>query len=107
MFHKDRQSKRKLTYHKAKHRERVARQLGDCWHYEHLGQYRKGKIHCSCPMCAAKTNAGINRSRGPVDGSRHCRCSVTNHRFGKKNYRAADLRQVIGMRQELDEYVLN
>jgi len=22
--------------------------------YRHFGQYRKGKIHCSCPLCRAK-----------------------------------------------------
>ena len=24
--------------------------------YDNLHQYSKNKIHCSCPMCAAKTN---------------------------------------------------
>lgn len=23
--------------------------------YKHLGQYIKGKIHCSCPLCRAKS----------------------------------------------------
>lgn len=23
-------------------------------YYEHDGQYSKGKIHCSCPLCSAK-----------------------------------------------------
>ena len=24
--------------------------------YDHLHQYSKGKIHCSCPICRCKTN---------------------------------------------------
>ena len=29
-----------------------------CWHYKFDGQYSKGKIHCSCPMCRNKTGGG-------------------------------------------------
>lgn len=25
------------------------------WYVEHIGMLDKGKIHCSCPMCSAKT----------------------------------------------------
>lgn len=33
--------------------------------YNNLNQYSKNKIHCSCPMCSAKTrNKGRHRNRG-------------------------------------------
>lgn len=38
-------------YEKAK----IMRSLGSCagyWSYKHEGQLSKGKIHCSCPLCA-------------------------------------------------------
>ena len=36
------------------------------WNVKHLGQLSKGKIHCSCPMCRAKTrNKGNRRSYSP------------------------------------------
>ena len=42
------------------HRERaIQRKKGIArryWHYNHDGQYSKGKIHCSCRMCSSKTN---------------------------------------------------
>ena len=41
-----------------------------CWGntkhwYQHLHQYSKNKIHCSCPMCSAKTN---NKHRSGARG---------------------------------------
>lgn len=33
---------------------------------KHEGMLRKGKIHCSCPMCSAKTNNKRNRCYGPA-----------------------------------------
>lgn len=37
--------------------------------YDNLHQYSKNKIHCSCPMCSAKTrNKGHNRYKGMVPG---------------------------------------
>lgn len=47
------------------------------------GYLHKGKIHCSCPLCSAKTN------KIPFIG--------TNKRIGKKNYCISDLRRVLGM----------
>lgn len=37
--------------------------------YDNLHQYSKNKIHCSCPMCSAKTrNKGHSRHKGMVSG---------------------------------------
>ena len=87
---------------------RIVHDLNDYWVYPSFGYYRKGKIHCSCPMCTAKTNAAINRSNGPVSetisGRHGSRLSVTNRRFGKKNWSYADTKKVIAMVQELKEF---
>lgn len=38
-------------------------------YYNNLHQYSKNKIHCSCPMCSAKTrNKGHSRYKGMVPG---------------------------------------
>ena len=37
--------------------------------YENLHQYSKNKIHCSCPMCSAKTrNKGSSKHKGMTPG---------------------------------------
>lgn len=36
-----------------------------CLQYDNLHQYSKNKIHCSCPMCSAKTN---NKHRSGARG---------------------------------------
>ena len=37
-----------------------------CGWYDNLHQYSKNKIHCSCPMCSAKTrNKGKRRHNKP------------------------------------------
>ena len=77
------------------------------------GVYRKGNVHCSCPMCAQKTNAKISKSRGAVyeqpkdpvtghslTGCRGNRLPTTNGRYGKKNYIASDRRKVDRMVSE-------
>lgn len=48
--------------------------------YENLHQYSKNKIHCSCPMCSAKT-----RNKG---GSKHKGMSPP------LNYKISDVRKI-------------
>lgn len=48
--------------------------------YNNLHQYSKNKIHCSCPMCAAKT-----RNKG---GSKHKGMSPSI------NYKISDIRKL-------------
>ncbi|KAB2331252.1 hypothetical protein [Bacillus mesophilum] len=57
---KPHQKNRNLAYYR-RHRNRVIRrktkfvnQIG--WQPRHHGYFAKGKIHCSCGMCAQKTN---------------------------------------------------
>lgn len=56
--------KRHNDYVKAIRKRRIDRETSpQCWNhdwYDNLHQYSKNKIHCSCPMCSAKTN---NRGR--------------------------------------------
>ena len=48
--------------------------------YDNLHQYSKNKIHCSCPMCSAKTrNKGYSRHKGMTPGI---------------NYKISDLRKI-------------
>ena len=96
MLRHHRGNRRDTTEAKVKRKMRIVHELNDYWFYEHRGQYRKGKIHCSCPLCAAKTNAKINKSQGRVDGSnrRLCRLAVTNERYGRKNYKHSDKKKV-------------
>ena len=82
-----------------------------------FGVYRKGKVHCSCPMCASKTNAKNNKSRGPVFntsvnkktglpiyGKHGTRLTCTNQRYGKKNYTASDRKKIDSMIEQENEY---
>lgn len=48
--------------------------------YDNLHQYSKNKIHCSCPLCSAKTrNKGHSRYKGMVPGV---------------NYKISDVRKI-------------
>lgn len=103
MFHKHRGNRRDVTKEKALRKVRIVHSLNDYWSYPEFGYYRKGKIHCGCPRCAAKTNSALNRSQGPVDqlraddGRKHahsCRLSCTNKRYGKKAYKPSDRKKV-------------
>lgn len=51
-----RQERRKTDFEKAIRKQQIALFLykGDC--YEHLHSYSDNKVHCSCPLCAAKTS---------------------------------------------------
>ena len=53
--------------------------------YDNLHQYSKNKIHCSCPMCSAKTrNKGKRREKA-------------NGYSPSINYKISDLRKVQAM----------
>lgn len=49
-------------------------------YYDNLHQYSKNKIHCSCPMCSAKTrNKGHSKLKGMIPGI---------------NYKISDVRKI-------------
>lgn len=104
MIHKNRANRRMIAYTKARRKQRIVHELNDYWHYKYFGQYRKGKIHCSCPLCVAKTNNQINKSRGPLSQNRRLsRLSVTNSRYGKKNYKISERRKIDKM--DCEEFI--
>lgn len=82
--------KRHNDWHKALRKRKIDRFLCSSWNvdwYDNLHQYSKNKIHCSCPLCNAKTNSKKAGKRGPA-------VSRTMH----------DERQYIEMNQQEDEY---
>ena len=103
MLHKHRVNRRDITEKKAERKVRIVHALNDYWSYPYFGCYRKGKIHCSCPLCAAKTGSALQKSRGPVDQGAEGeerrkahgrRIACTNGRYGKKHYKVSDRRKV-------------
>ena len=62
--------KRHNDFKKAIRKRRIDRELDAAriehhdW-YDNLHQYSKNKIHCSCPLCACKTNNRKGRCFGP------------------------------------------
>lgn len=67
-----RSTRRKNDWRKAKRKEWIVHHVY-CWPegwYDNLHEYSKGKIHCSCPLCAAKTNPKRKRiGRGLPEGT--------------------------------------
>ena len=107
MIHKNRGNRRKTDYAKAIRKQEIAHDLHDYWRYPSLGYYRKGKIHCSCPMCSAKTNDRINKSNGAVDGSGRDgnRMTGTHRRYGKKNWKHSDKRKIDSMADQFLQFI--
>lgn len=117
MIHRHRGNRRRRDYLKAKRKIKIVHDLNDYWYYKYPGMYIKGKIHCSCPMCAAKTNGTINKSKGPVDvqtrryGDKEYthivgdRIPCTNHRLGKKNWKMSDAKKIESMKSQEREYI--
>ena len=60
--------------------------------YDNLHQYSKNKIHCSCPMCSAKTR---NKGR---------RLGAAGNYDPSVNYKLSDLKKVQSMKNQEDEY---
>lgn len=55
-----RAERRKNDYAKAIRKKNISEQHYGFSYYNNVHQYSKNKIHCSCPLCSAKTN-GKNR----------------------------------------------
>lgn len=58
---------RDVSKRKALRKRRITREVyGDIAHpyYDNLHQYSKNKVHCSCPLCSAKSkNKGKRRQK--------------------------------------------
>lgn len=46
--------RRHKRYVKIARKKNLVHEMNDYWYYKFDGQYDKGKIHCSCPLCSAK-----------------------------------------------------
>ena len=85
---------RDVSRRKALNRRRLARKLypsDENDYYDNLHQYSKNKIHCSCPMCSAKTR---NKRKSHGNG----------YGFAPSiNYKITDKRKVESMEEDLKE----
>lgn len=53
---------RRKSILKALRKKRIDNDIYGCHIYKSLNQYSKNKVHCSCPMCSAKTR---NKGNSP------------------------------------------
>ena len=64
-------------------------------YYNNLHQYSKNKIHCSCPMCSAKTrNKGRRRYK-----------SKSGNYMRSLNYKTSELKRQMAMDADLEETI--
>ena len=93
-MNRDRAYYRKMAWRKARRKARIWSEVfpGDKPLFDNLHQYSKNTIHCSCPDCNAKTRNKGRRSRG---------YSPTY------NPTVSDLRKIINMLEDLEEYFYN
>lgn len=88
---------RDVGYRKAKRKQRITEEV--YWdglshpYYNNLHQFSKNKIHCSCPMCSAKTR---NKKRRKNNG-RGFAPSI--------NYKISDLRKIQSMDSQVEDMV--
>lgn len=84
--------RRKNDYKKAVRKRNIVLSWGSDWsngYYDNLHQYSKNKIHCSCPLCRAKTSKiKMRKSCGS----------------GRKNWTMSDQKRIEEMRNELVEF---
>lgn len=72
---------RDVSRRKALRKKKIAEQIYDGDYYNNLHQYSKNKIHCSCPLCSAKT-----RNKGKI------------------NYKVSDYKKIERLENEREEY---
>lgn len=88
MANRNRAYYRKMRVKHINRKKRINRNCGWYWHYEYDGMYSKGKIHCSCGMCLAKTR-NKNYKRRHIHGNYSPNI----------NYKPSDLRKIEAMDQ--------
>ena len=87
---------RDVSRRKALRKKHLIERLHPSWdgYYDNLHQYSKNKIHCSCPLCSAKTRNKGRRSKHATWGR-----SI--------NYRRPDLLRQMSMDQQMREEGFN
>lgn len=86
---------RRISKTKAKRKQKIA-ENGYFPYYEHLHQYSKNKIHCSCPMCATKTNLKKHGKYRCIGG--------WNFKTGGKYYTHMDAKRICSMNEDMERY---
>jgi len=66
---RDRKTRISISWKKAIRKDKICKMHGFTW-YDNLHQYSKNKIHCSCPICARKTNSKYGRNPSAKDKRR-------------------------------------
>jgi hypothetical protein len=61
-MNRDREYYREMREKHIKRKKRISHQGRDYWYYKFDGQYSKGKIHCSCPLCSVKSSEELKHS---------------------------------------------
>ncbi len=84
MHVRTRAEKRRNDWKKAIRKRKIIRHYGFDY-YDNLHQYSKNKIHCSCPICRAKTGKRKSRIIGE----------------GGKNWSIADEKRIDEMKDQL------
>ena len=106
MIHKTKVNRHYLTEQKTNRKIYIIRNIwNDHGDWVTPGRLRKGKIHCSCPMCASKTNTSINRSKGPVCQTalrRSTRIPTTSNRYNK-NWPVSDRKKIDAMLYQIKD----
>lgn len=84
---------RDVSRRKALRKRRLDKEVSwGCPFYDNLHQYSKNKIHCSCPMCSAKTN---NKGKRRLKHGNYA---------PSKNWKHSDLQRQEQMDAEVLEY---
>ena len=89
---RDRGEKRKIDFTHALRKKKKAETKFSSPYYDNLHQYSKNKIHCSCPMCSAKT-----RNKGK-------RRNLHGNYSPNLNYRISELRRQRSMDADERDY---
>lgn len=92
-MNRDRSYYRKMRAKHIRRKKKLAENnFGSGWHFEYDGMYSKGKIHCSCPLCSAKT-----RNKGK-------RRLLHGNYATSLNYKHSDMCKILSMEDELREF---
>lgn len=88
---------RDVSKRKALRKRRIAEEIypGEKEHpyYDNLHQYSKNKIHCSCPLCQAKT-----RNKGKR------RYKIGGNYARNLNYKISDLKKLVSMDEKETDF---
>lgn len=94
-MNRDRAYYRKMRLKHIRRKKKLAcLTFGNGWGYKHNGMYDKGKIHCSCSWCSAKT-----RNKG------HRRTQHANYN-PSLNWKHSDMQKIQKMDDEYNEYMM-